>query len=128
MKAVQDQYRKLLERVIMWRARLDTLPRPAEISEDEAVEAAASYSQARLELFGALERIDVQVRARFDEGEIERGFQELALLYREWQPGDLDETAAGEDGSDAALAGRPESFAPSPEEVLTREPGSSAEI
>ena len=128
---IEERYHDLLERVVGWRARLDVLPRPGEISEEEsaiAPEQGLEYQEARIAMYDQLNDIDVKVRSRLDENDIERKFADLSSLYDEWRRAEPFDASNVDDPGDSILSGRPERFAPSPEEVLQREPGSSAEV
>ena len=128
---IEKRYHDLLERVVGWRARLDVLPRPGEISEEEsaiAPQQGLEYQEARIAMYDRLNDIDVKVRSRLDENDIERKFADLSSLYDEWRSAEHFDASGVDDPGDSILSGRPVRFAPSPEEVLQREPGSSAEV
>ncbi len=128
---VEARYHALMEQVIEWRSRLDVLPRPGELTSDDPdvpPDEGRAYQEARMEMYDILNRIDVEVRSRLDEAEIDRGFGRLSSLYQEWKQPELASADLTDDPGDSIAAGRPERFAPTPEEVLTREPGSSLEV
>ncbi len=127
-------WRAFGERVVQWRARLDTLPRPGDIDTigpeggDVDQEVGRRYLEDRLEMYRVLDDVDLALRSRIEDGRIEHGFARLGELYSRWeQPAGRNE-AVESDPADAVLAGRPERFAPNPEDALSREPGSSIEV
>jgi Zn-dependent protease len=128
-------WRVLSERVVQWRARLDTLPRPGEIDgggldgDEVDQEVGRRYFEDRTEMYRLLNDVDVSLRSRLEDGRIEAGFERLDDLYSRWQqPAERGDDLFENDPADSLLAGRPERFAPTPEDVLTREPGSSIEV
>jgi Zn-dependent protease len=126
----EHDYRHLLERIVMWRARLDALPRPAEVSDDaggdeDAIETGRRFVDDRMEMYRLLNEIDVDVRSRLSQNGIEEKLGRLAGIYLGWSGPSARQEEAPED---SLLAGRPERYAPSPEEALTHEPGSSVEV
>ena len=131
----ERRFRDLEARVISWRARLDALPRPADLAAERTEGGFAEgpderrYFDDRMRMYEILNELDRSVRAEQPDEELDARFQQLEGLYVEWEPVQLaDDPDMPEAGEEATLAGRPERFAPSPEEVLSREPGSSAEI
>ena len=123
-------YRRWLEIVVSWRARVDALPLPGEIVEGNMPTSPAEnrvYVADRVRMYELLKDADAAVRARFSDDRIREILRQVGDLYENWKAR-TPEAAIREEHADSILAGRPESFAPTPEEVLSREPGSSAEI
>lgn len=131
----ERRFRDLEEKVIQWRARLDTLPRPADMAAERTEGGFAEgpderqYMDDRMRMYEILNDIDRAARAEASDEDLDEKWQELQNIYVEWEPVQLaDDPDMPDAGEEATLAGRPERFAPSPEEVLEREPGSSAEV
>ena len=116
-----------------WRARLDALPRPGEIAETAAESDGLDrrlgrrYVEERMEMYRLVGDADLELRSRLDAAPIEDKIARLGSLYRRWSAAAFARTAE-EAPEDSVLTGRPEGMAPSPEEVLEREPGSSIEF
>lgn len=138
-----DRRQDLYAEWAAWRGRIDALPRPGEIADLEvALEPAETrrYVAARAHMTGLLDEAETFLGHGGDLAEVEDRLVRVSELYEPWRPGprapgspateaaEAAEAMGEEDPGDAILAGRPESFAPDPEEALTREPGSSVEF
>ena len=128
----EQRFRRVEAKVIAWRARLDVLPRPAELAAEagdgEDGPVARQYVDDRMRMYELLSEVETGVKARMSDEEIEDRFERLAVLHDAWKPVAVTDGNLPEAGEDAMLAGRPERFAPDPDEVLHREPGSSIEV
>lgn len=128
----EARFRRVEAKVIYWRARLDVLPRPGDLEAQTGDGSLVRrYQDVRLQMYAILDGIDVGLRSLMTDAMIESEFRKLDELHDEWRPasfaGEVDPDLP-EAGEEAALAGRPERYAPSPEDVLAREPGSSIEV
>lgn len=128
----EQRFRRVEAKVIAWRARLDVLPRPAELTAEagdgEDGPATRQYVDDRMRMYELLSEVETGVKAQMSDEEIDARFARLAALHDAWRPVAFTDPATPEAGEDAMLAGRPERYAPDPEEALQREPGSSIEV
>lgn len=122
----EARFRKHEAKVIAWRSRLDVLPRPGELDLGGDGPDLRRYTDERMRMYEILDGVDRGLRAMMTDEEIDRELRKLSDLYDEWKPASLDDGT--QDGTEGLLAGRPERYAPDPEEVLRREPGSSIEV
>jgi len=128
----EARFRRLETKVIWWRSRLDVLPRPGDLEAQTGDGTLVRrYQEARMRMYEILDGIDVGIRSLMTDEVVELEFRKLDELHDGWRPsvfaGEADPDSP-EAGEEAALAGRPERYAPSPEDVLAREPGSSIEV
>lgn len=125
----EARFRKHEAKLIAWRARLDVLPRPGELSSAEGDGPdVRQYQDERMRMYEILDGVEHGLRALMTDEEIDTELARLSDLYSEWRPVAMEDESVPEAGEEASLAGRPERFAPDPEEVLRREPGSSIEV
>lgn len=126
---VDSRYRRLETKVINWRARLDVLPRPADLeAQTRDGSLVRRYQDDRIRMYAILDAIAAGIRSGMSDEDIEREFRRLSDLHEAWRPATYAPPEPPEAGEEAELAGRPERYAPSPEDALTREPGSSVEV
>lgn len=125
----EDRFRRWETKVIQWRARLDVLPRPGDLEAQTGDGSLVRrYQDERMRMYAILDGIDVGIRSLMPDEQIESEFRKLDELHDEWRPADFAREDEPDAGEEAQLAGRPERYAPSPEDVLAREPGSSLEV
>lgn len=119
-------------RIDSWRTRIRTLPAPAipgdgERPDDPAGHTEATrYSDDRAEIDRLLGDAEAIARVDATEDGVDRKLRRVGELYARWAP--AVSAHAPDRPEDSIAAGRPERFAPDPEEVLSREPGSSIEV
>lgn len=119
-------------RIDSWRTRIRTLPAPAIPGDGERPEDPAGHTQAtryfddRAEIDRLLGDAEAIARVDATEDGVDRKLRRVGELYARWAPAVA--THSEDRFEDSIVAGRPESFAPDPEEALSREPGSSIEV
>lgn len=133
--ALEDEMEPLTVRAVTWRARLEALPRPGDVldeiqGDDPDPQIVNRYQEDRMEMYRILDDIEDALRSPHgDYTPIEVAFGNLEALFERWTSDRSVGLPPEEQEFEASIvAGRPESFAPSPEEALGREPGSSIEI
>ena len=74
----EKRFHRLEARVIAWRARLDVLPRPAELNADGDGPLVRRYQDDRMRMYELLDQVDRGIRAALKDEEVERAFDSLA--------------------------------------------------
>lgn len=103
--ADEREHRELSERVVEWRARLDALPRPGQIAEENtglggAAALPEGYMDDRMEMFRLLNDVDVKIRSRLSRAEIEADFAQLGTLFDRWAAAEQDAEQDAEHDAD----------------------------
>lgn len=131
----EDEMEPLTVRAVTWRAHLDELPRPGDVldeiqGDDPDPRIVNRFQEDRMEMYRILDGIDHALRSPHgDYTPIEQEFGRLEELFSRWASDrSVGVTPEEQEFEASIVAGRPESFAPSPEEALGREPGSSIEV